>query len=202
MKRLPVKSIVIGLLSLLCFGAYAQPNLEMRTLVAQMNTDMIEMAKSNRFEAMSKYYDKDAISLPNYRIMEKGYALILNNNQGRQKGGYKIIDGKKTTSDLIVGLDMMVDIGTYSLTVTFPGVGEPKTDMGKYMNVWKKDREDNWRIVAETWNADKSPCGPPTPKPGQPSGTSSKANSGTQPGTQPAAQPGTAPKPATGDGKK
>jgi ketosteroid isomerase-like protein len=199
MKRLLVRTIAAGLLAMLYMGSYAQSNQEKRTLVAQMNKDMIEMAKAGRYEAMGKYYDINAISLPNYRIMEKGYQLILNNNQGRLKGGYKVIDGKKNTSDLIVGIDMMVDIGTYSLTVTFPGINEPKTDMGKYMNVWKKDKEDNWRIVAETWNADKSPCNPPQTKQGQPTG-SSNSTIKVSPGT--ATPTGNEPKPATGEGKK
>jgi ketosteroid isomerase-like protein len=199
MKRLVVYAAAIGLLSFFYSGSYAQTNQEMRTLVAQMNKEVIELAKAGRFEAMSKYYDNTAISLPNYRTMEKGYALILNNNQGRLKGGYKIIDGNKTTSDLIVGINMMVDIGTYSLTVTFPGVSEPKTDMGKYMNVWKKDKDDNWRIVAEMWNADKSPCGTPQTKqgqPGGPTGSTIKVNPGT------ATPTGNEPKPAAGEGKK
>lgn len=201
MKSLIIKAVAISLLSFLFTGSYAQSNQEMRAQVALMNKDMIEMAKAGRFEAMGKYYDENAISLPNYRIMEKGYKLILNNNLGKLKGGYKIIDGQKTTTDLIMGLDMMVDIGTYTLTVTFPGISEPKTDMGKYMNVWKKDREENWRIVAETWNADKSPNVPAQPN-GQLKPGSTGENIKTSPGMQP--QTGSQPQPVmdTKDGKK
>ena len=201
MKSLIIKAVAISLLSFLFTGSYAQSNQEMRAQVALMNKDMIEMAKAGRFEAMGKYYDENAISLPNYRIMEKGYKLILNNNLGKLKGGYKIIDGQKTTSDLIMGIDMMVDIGTYTLTVTFPGITEPKTDMGKYMNVWKKDREDNWRIVAETWNADKSPNVPAQPK-GQLKPGTTGGNTKTSPGMQP--QTGSQPQPVidTKEGKK
>lgn len=157
------------------FISGAQTKQEMRMVVAQMNKELIDLAIAGRYEAMAKYYDVNAISLPNYRVMEKGWSLILNNAQGRMKGGYKIIGGQKTTSDLILGLDMMVDIGAYSLTVTFPGLAEPKTDIGKYMNVWKKDKEGNWRIVAETWNADKSPNAPNPAKQGQP-GVNAKMN--------------------------
>ena len=201
MKSIIIKAVAFNLLSFLFLGSYAQTNQEMRAQVAQMNKDMIEMAKAGRYEAMGKYYDENAISLPNYRALEKGYKLILNNNLGKLKGGYKVIDGQKTTTDLIMGIDMMVDIGTYTLTVTFPGLSEAKTDMGKYMNVWKKDREDNWRIVAETWNADKSPNVPAQSKgqlqPGTTGGTIK-----TSPGTQP--QTGSEPQPVmdTKDGKK
>ena len=160
MNSLIIKIIAVCTLTMMSFGLFAQSEPEMKTLVATMNREMIELAKAGRFEAMGKYYDPDAISLPNYRLMEKGYDLILKNNLGRKNGGYKIVDGHKTTIKLFVETDIMVDIGTYSLTSDFPGMPQPKVDSGKYMNVWRKDKEGNWRIIAETWNADKSPNAP------------------------------------------
>jgi ketosteroid isomerase-like protein len=160
MKRLIINTIALSLLTFLSIGTYAQSKEDMKSLVTKMNQEMIELVKAGRYEATAKYYDIDAISLPNYRAMEKGFKLILNNNNGRKKGGYQVLDGKKTTIDLILGQDMMVDIGSYTLTLNFPGLKEPKVDNGKYLNVWKKDKEGNWRIVAETWNADKSPNAP------------------------------------------
>lgn len=157
MKRLVFRILVIALLSLGMNGLFAQ---DMKALVATMNKEMIELAKAGRFEAMAKYYDISAISLPNYRVMEKGWPLILNNNNGRKNGGYQIVDATKSTVELFVGVDMMVDIGNYTLTSNFPGLPKPKMDSGKYMNVWRKDKEGNWRIIAETWNADKSPNAP------------------------------------------
>jgi ketosteroid isomerase-like protein len=199
MKHLIICAITISLLTTASISSTAQTKEEMLITVAGMNREMIELAKAGRYEAMGKFYDERAISLPNYRAMEKGYKLILNNNLGRKNGGYKIIEGQKTTTELIIGQDMMVDIGQYSLTVTFPGLAEPKTDMGKYMNVWKKDNESQWRIVAETWNADKSPNAPAVGKSQQPTtGTSTK------PATGAPAQTGTQQKPVTesNEGKK
>jgi len=162
-----MKFIAIVLFSTITVYASAQSAAEMKTLVSTWNKDLIELAKAGRFEAMGKYYDEEAISLPNYRAMEKGYKLILNNNLGRKNGGYKILDGTKTTIELFISEDMLVDIGTYTLTVDFPGLSQPKNDGGKYMNVWRKDKEGTWRIIAETWNADKSP-NPPKEIQGQP----------------------------------
>ena len=200
MRRFIFSAISVSLLALISFGSYAQSNEEMKSLVAQMNKEMIDLVKAGRYEAMGKFYDKDAVSLPNYRVMEKGYKLILNNNLGRQKGGYKILDGSKTTVELFVGEDMMADLGTYTLTMTFPGLAEPKVDNGKYLNVWRKDDEGAWRIVAETWNADKNPNAPAQGKvqTGPSTGAPVKANPGT--GTQ----TGTEQKPVmeTKDGKK
>jgi ketosteroid isomerase-like protein len=166
MKAMMKKIGLSVLFSLLILASMAQSaNSDMKYLVATMNKEMIDLAKAGRYEAMAKYYDESAISLPNYRAMEKGFKLILNNSLGRKQAGYAIIDGYKKTTEIIAGEDIMVDIGQYSLTVTFPGLTEPKVDNGKYMNVWKKDGEGKWRIVAETWNADRSPNAPATGKP-------------------------------------
>jgi ketosteroid isomerase-like protein len=159
MKRL-IYIIIVTILVLSATLGSGQTVAEMKALAGKMNAEMLELAKAGRFEAMGKYYDPAAVSLPNYRAMEKGYSLILNNNLGRKKGGYTIMDGTKTTIELFVVKEMFVDIGSYSLTVNFPGLAQPKVDSGKYMNVWRKDQEGNWRIIAETWNADKSPNAP------------------------------------------
>jgi ketosteroid isomerase-like protein len=173
MKRLIFNFISIGLILMMAVGTFAQTNQEMKILVSTLNAEMAELVKAGRYEALGKYYDENAISLPNYRAMEKGYKLILNNSLGRKNGGYKVLEAQKTTVELFVGTDMMVDIGTYTLTMDFPGLTQPKVDNGKYMNVWRKDNEGQWRIIAETWNADKSPNAPadrgqakPTPTPG------------------------------------
>jgi len=160
MKHLIINAIAVCLLALISFTSFAQSKEEMKLLVAKMNQEMIDMVKAGRYEAMAKYYDRNAISLPNYRATERGYDLILKNNLGRRQGGYQVLEGRKATTELIVGQDMMVDIGTFSLTVTFPGLQQPKEDTGKYLNVWKKDQAGVWKIVAETWNADKSPNAP------------------------------------------
>jgi ketosteroid isomerase-like protein len=169
MKSSMIKAIAIGVLFVMSASVFAQTQQETRAMIAKKNQEIIDLAKAGKYEAMEAYYDKNAISLPNYRVMEKGFALILNNALGRAKGGYQIVDGKKTTTDMIIGVEMIVDIGSYNLLVNFPGLAEPKMDMGKYMNVWQKQQDGSWKIVAETWNADKSPNAPQT-KPGQAAG--------------------------------
>jgi ketosteroid isomerase-like protein len=202
MKRLIINAIAFFILMLISSGSFAQSKDEMKSLVAKMNKEMMDLVKTGRYEAMGKYYDESAISLPNYRAMEKGYKLILSNNLGRKQGGYQVLDGQKTTTELILGNNIMVDIGTYTLTLNFPGLTQPKVDNGKYLNVWKKDNEGAWKIVAETWNADKSPNAPSQSK-GQPTqtpGPSINPNPGT--GTQSGAPGGTNNQSQTGTDQK
>jgi ketosteroid isomerase-like protein len=160
MKNLTIKAIAVCLFALISFGSFGQSKDEMKSVIAKMNQEMMDLVKAGRYEALGKYYDANAISLPNYMKAEIGYNLILSNNLGRKQAGYQVVDGKKTTTELILGVDMMVDIGSYTQTLNFPGLAQPKEYSGKYLNVWKKDDKGNWKIVAETWNADKSPNAP------------------------------------------
>jgi ketosteroid isomerase-like protein len=186
MKRLNINVFVVLVFSLISSGIFAQTREEIKAMVTKMNQEMIELIKAGRYESLGKYYDIDAISLPNYRAVEKGYKLILNNSLGRKQGGYQVLDGAKVTTDLVLGADMFVDIGSYTMTLNFPGLTQPKVDNGKYLNVWKKDKEGTWRIVAETWNADKSPNAPAQSK-GQPARNAGTGSQTVTPGTPPAA---------------
>jgi ketosteroid isomerase-like protein len=48
--------------------------------------------------------------------------------------------------------DMAYDVGTYA--VSMKDEGNPVTDRGKYVAVWKKQPDGKWKAVADTWNSD------------------------------------------------
>jgi uncharacterized protein (TIGR02246 family) len=52
--------------------------------------------------------------------------------------------------------DMVVDIGTYRLTVTGPN-NQPMEDVGKYVVVLRPVNGE-WKIVVDTFNSDRSPA--------------------------------------------
>jgi ketosteroid isomerase-like protein len=156
MKRLIINVFAFSIILSFSSGIMAQTKVDLQDQVAKMNKEMIEIAKAGRYEALDKFYAEDILYLPNNRVYEKGYKQVLTLNLQKKNGGYKVIDCQKTTLDLFVNGDLMVDAGTYTLAVTYPGPKEPVKDSGKYITVWKMDKEGNWKIVAETWNTDKT----------------------------------------------
>lgn len=44
--------------------------------------------------------------------------------------------------------------GTYTLTLTDPGTRKPVTDKGKYVTVYKKQADGNWKAVSDIVNSD------------------------------------------------
>jgi Ketosteroid isomerase homolog len=58
-----------------------------------------------------------------------------------------------TTVDVATSGDMAYDIGTFELKMNGPQ-GTPTTTQGKYVVVWKKQKE-GWKAVADIFNTDK-----------------------------------------------
>ncbi len=50
------------------------------------------------------------------------------------------------------GGDLGYSIGTYELT-TYDPTGKPVTDCSKYVAVWKKQADGNWKAVADIFNS-------------------------------------------------
>jgi ketosteroid isomerase-like protein len=49
--------------------------------------------------------------------------------------------------------DIAYDVGTYAVSMK-DAQGNPVTDRGKYVAVWKKQADGKWKAVADTWNSD------------------------------------------------
>jgi ketosteroid isomerase-like protein len=50
--------------------------------------------------------------------------------------------------------DLAYADGTYERSATPPGPGEPVSDRGKYVEIWKKQRDGGWKVVLEIFNSD------------------------------------------------
>jgi uncharacterized protein (TIGR02246 family) len=52
------------------------------------------------------------------------------------------------------GGDMVYSEGTYTMTMSDPKTKKPVTDKGKYLTVYVKQADGNWKAVADTFNSD------------------------------------------------
>lgn len=50
--------------------------------------------------------------------------------------------------------DLAYDVGTYQLKVK-DAQGNPVTEIGKFVVVWKKQPDKQWKVMADIFNADK-----------------------------------------------
>jgi uncharacterized protein (TIGR02246 family) len=51
--------------------------------------------------------------------------------------------------------DLAYEVGSYTLRFQLTASGSPPmTDDGKYVVVWKRQRDGSWKIAVDTWNTD------------------------------------------------
>lgn len=155
-----IRVIVLMVVTTISISVFAQKKGELKTVFESMNKEMMSLTIAGKFESLAKFYQDDVVSLPNNRPMDRGFKQMLALNQQRNKSGYKIIEGRKEITDLIVNDNLAVEVGTYTYKSTFPGPAEPVVTIGKYMTVWNKQNDGSWKIVAESWNTDQSPVAP------------------------------------------
>ncbi len=50
--------------------------------------------------------------------------------------------------------DIAYDVGTFELRFN-DASGKPTTEIGKYVVVWKKQADKQWKVVADIFNTDR-----------------------------------------------
>jgi uncharacterized protein (TIGR02246 family) len=56
--------------------------------------------------------------------------------------------------------DLAYRTGTYEMTLN-DAAGKPQTDKGKWVEVWKKQSDGTWKVVADIFNSNLPPPGAP-----------------------------------------
>jgi len=155
-----MKKLFIILFAVLFSASFinAQDNADLQKKVQSMNNDMAKLMISGDEDAMWEYYSEDIISMPSYQPMMKGMEACKESSEKMKESGMKITAFETVNSDLMVSGDLVVDIGTYDITMSVPGMGDqPWSDKGKYMTIWEMQEDGSMLIVAETWNTDNNP---------------------------------------------
>jgi ketosteroid isomerase-like protein len=66
------------------------------------------------------------------------------------------LDWTATQAEVSHAGDLGYTTGSFQLTVTGPA-GTPETSAGKYVTVWKKQTDGQWKVVVDIFNLDASP---------------------------------------------
>ena len=71
------------------------------------------------------------------------------------------VQGEYTSSDLTLAGDVAIERLTMSLTMTPVDGGEPITETGKCIHVYKRQADGSWKIAQDIWNMDNPPAATP-----------------------------------------
>ena len=107
-------------------------------------------------ERIASFYADDAVLLPTAEPIVTGKDAI------RAEWKHVLgIPGMQNVSalkqvDVSRSGDMGYSRGTYTSRMVGPK-GEPLTEPGKWVSIWKKQSDGQWRIVVDTYNTDVMP---------------------------------------------
>jgi ketosteroid isomerase-like protein len=110
-------------------------------------------AASKDIDKTVSYYSADASVLPpnapiatTKEAIKKVWADLL-------ASPGLVISWKATKVEVAKSGDLGFVSGTYEITVD-DASGNPTTDKGKYVEVWEKQADGNWKCGTDTWNSD------------------------------------------------
>ena len=137
--------------------ALPQSSTEYKAKIETMNKEMVKNMLAGNSEKLLSMYTDDAVSLPSYEPLRDGLPAIKKASEDMMKSGVKITSFEPSILKVLVNGNMIIEIGTYKITVTYPGMDQPFNDHGKYLNVWEKQKDGSLKVKVETWNSDVNP---------------------------------------------
>jgi ketosteroid isomerase-like protein len=119
-------------------------------------------AAAKDLEQTIAYYSDDAIVLPPNAASASTKEAIRNTWKDLLASPGLIITWKPIRVELGKSADLAWVSGTYELTMN-DAAGRPINDRGKYLEVWKKQPDGNWKCGADMWNSDLPSSAPIAP---------------------------------------
>lgn len=128
----------------------------------KLDDEWSKAAAAKDVEKTASFYTDDALVMPPNSPVLKGKDAAREMWKSMFAvpgfgGGWKA-----TTVEVAKSGDLGYTTGPYEITETDAN-GKPMTDKGKYLAVWKKQADGNWKCVADMFNTDLPPASAPPP---------------------------------------
>ena len=158
MKRTIVSSSFLLLVVLFMTSvAFSQTSSEYKAKIEKINKEMAKYMIEGNTEKGLSLYTADAISLPSYEPIRDGLPAIRKASEEMVKTGWKCKSYETKTLKVMPNGNMITEIGTYTISMTMPGMDKPMDDRGKYLTIWEKQKDGSLKVKIETWNSDINP---------------------------------------------
>lgn len=158
MRQSPLTTFTLAL----CLGAQLVDGAESKSpsgvgetkkAIAAVNAKYAEAVERRDAAAIRNLYTEDAIVLPPDQPMIRGNAGIEDFWKGSFAAGVK--GASFETLDVERTGDLAVETGNYTMTVA-PEGKEAQTATGKYVVVWKREKDGSWKLHRDIWNGTPS----------------------------------------------
>jgi ketosteroid isomerase-like protein len=116
-------------------------------------------AAAKNLEQTIAYYSDDAVVLPPNAASAMTKEAIRNTWKDMLASPGLLITWEPKKVKLGKSGEMAWVSGTYELTMN-DASGKPINDRGKYLEVWEKQSDGNWKCAADMWNSDLAASAP------------------------------------------
>ena len=127
-----------------------------------LDAEWTKAAAAKDVDQTIAYYSDDAIVLPPNAMSAATKETIRNLWKNMLASPGLAITWKPSRVQLAKSGDMGWVSGTYELTMN-DASGKPIDDRGKYLEVWEKQTDGNWKCRADMWNSDLAASAPAAP---------------------------------------
>jgi uncharacterized protein (TIGR02246 family) len=162
MKRNGLLLLCAALAALLTGCATATPDTREADLKAIKDTEAAWVVDANTKDPSkfaAHYSDDASVLLPNEPIVTGKDNITAALKPMLADPNFKL-QFEATKADVAKSGEIAYTQGTYSMTMSDPKTKQPITDKGKYVTVYKKQADGNWKAVSDILNSDLPLPGP------------------------------------------
>ena len=124
---------------------------EVDELIRHAGSEWARHWNAKELHKVVEIYSEDAVYLPPHHAAVHGREAIGEYLKGPLAHG--VTDLKFEVTYIKQSGDLAYDLGRYSMTVPLEG-GGTKRDQGKYLAVWRREKNLKWKLVADSWSSD------------------------------------------------
>jgi uncharacterized protein (TIGR02246 family) len=162
MKTKPL--ILAGCLALLLLafiGAVSAADTKIEQALRDLDAKWSAAAGAKDLDKTVSYYSEDAVVMPPNAPSATTRETIRSAWKEMLTTPSAAISWKTTKVEVAKSGDLACLSGTYELAMN-DGSGKPVNERGKYVEVWQKQADGTWKVVADIWNSDL-PANAPAP---------------------------------------
>ena len=128
---------------------------EVEILISKIGAEWARHWNAGELDRLIQAYAEDAVYMPPHHASIHGREAIYEYLKTPLRHGVRDLTYEVTF--IKHSGDLAYDVGRYTMSVP-RSEGGPRQERGKYLTVWRRQRDGNWKIVADTWSSDLPPA--------------------------------------------